>query len=170
VAAVTGTVVVGIDGSPGSVAALEFALRDAARRGARLRVLAAVRPVEYWASAYGPIPVPPTAAQLDDVAADVRRTAEQAAERLRLAVPVDGAAVHGAAGPALVDASAGADLLVVGHRGRGAVSSTLLGSVGLHCVLHAPCPVTVVRPVQRVAEAVRPGPVPATAPAVPAVP
>ena len=46
----------------------------------------------------------------------------------------------------LVEASEGADLLVLGHRGRGAVRSALLGSVGLHCVLHATCPVTVVRP------------------------
>jgi nucleotide-binding universal stress UspA family protein len=42
----------------------------------------------------------------------------------------------------LVEASEGADLLVLGDRGR----SALLGSVGLHCVLHATCPVTIVRP------------------------
>ena len=44
----------------------------------------------------------------------------------------------------LVEEAADADLLVVGHRGHGALGSTLLGSVGLRCVLHAPCPVTVV--------------------------
>ena len=38
-----------------------------------------------------------------------------------------------------------ADLLVLGHRGRGAFRSAVLGSVGLHCVLHATCPVTIVR-------------------------
>ena len=37
-----------------------------------------------------------------------------------------------------------ADLLVVGHRGRGGLRSVALGSVGLGCVLHAPCPVLVV--------------------------
>jgi nucleotide-binding universal stress UspA family protein len=46
----------------------------------------------------------------------------------------------------LVERSRGADLLVVGHRGRGAVASALLGSVGLGCVLRARCPVTIVRP------------------------
>jgi nucleotide-binding universal stress UspA family protein len=50
----------------------------------------------------------------------------------------------GRPGEVLVDAAAGAALLVVGHRGRG--SGVLLGSVGLECVLHATCPVTVVRP------------------------
>jgi nucleotide-binding universal stress UspA family protein len=39
-----------------------------------------------------------------------------------------------------------ADLLVVGHRGRGGIARACLGSVGLQCVLHAACPVVVVRP------------------------
>jgi nucleotide-binding universal stress UspA family protein len=37
-------------------------------------------------------------------------------------------------------------VLVLGHRGRGPVASAVLGSVGLHCILHATCPVTIVRP------------------------
>jgi nucleotide-binding universal stress UspA family protein len=51
----------------------------------------------------------------------------------------------------LVEQSRDADLLVLGHRGRGALASTFLGSAGLSCVLHAHCPVTIVRPT-RVAE------------------
>jgi nucleotide-binding universal stress UspA family protein len=54
----------------------------------------------------------------------------------------------GTAGPVLTDAAKDAELLVIGHRGRGAVASAVLGSVGLHCVLHATCPVTVVRPAE----------------------
>ena len=46
----------------------------------------------------------------------------------------------------LIERARGADLLVIGHRGRGGAASALLGSVGLHCVLHAECPVTVIRP------------------------
>jgi len=49
----------------------------------------------------------------------------------------------------LLDQAAQAELLVVGHRGLGAVASVCLGSVGLQCVLHAVCPVVVVPPVPR---------------------
>jgi nucleotide-binding universal stress UspA family protein len=45
----------------------------------------------------------------------------------------------------LVAESERADLLVVGHRGHGGVTGVVLGSVALHCVSHAHCPVTVVR-------------------------
>lgn len=44
----------------------------------------------------------------------------------------------------LVGLAREADELVVGHRGRGPFGSVMLGSVSLECVLHAPCPVTVV--------------------------
>lgn len=143
----SGVVVVGVDGSPGSVAALEFALRDAARRGAAVRVVAAVQPPEYWATAYGPVPLPPSAALLDEARAAARRWTDETAARLGLDVPLEVVTASGSPGRVLLDSCGDADLLVVGHRGRGAVGSVLLGSVGLHCVLNAACPVTVVRPV-----------------------
>lgn len=164
----SGLVVVGVDGSPGAVAALEFALRDAARRGARLRVVTAVAPPEVWPTAYGPIPVPASPRLLDEIAAAAREWVDEAATRLGLGVPEDVAvevvAASGSPVYLLRDAAGTADHLVVGHRGRGAVASALLGSVGLGCVLHARCPVTVVRPVPV------PGPEldPVTAMAVPA--
>jgi nucleotide-binding universal stress UspA family protein len=65
--------------------------------------------------------------------------------RLRV-VAVVPLAVAGGPAPVLLDAAKGADLLVLGHRGQGAFSSAVLGSVGLQCVLHATCPVTIVRP------------------------
>ena len=55
-------------------------------------------------------------------------------------------AVAGSTWPVLVEQSRTAQLLVVGHRGRGELASTLLGSVGLYCVLHAHSSVLVVRP------------------------
>lgn len=143
-----GTVVVGADGSPDSRTAIEYALRDASRRSARLRVVAAVEPASYWVGTYAMVGMP-TPAELRDELADAVRTelaAVLAAHPELGGVPVEIRAVLGTAGPVLVDAAAGADLLVVGHRGRGAIGSALLGSVGLHCVLHSTCPVTIVRP------------------------
>jgi nucleotide-binding universal stress UspA family protein len=145
----TGTVVVGVDGSLEARAALEFAMQEAARRQARLRVVVAAAAMpEYWPIAYGIGDLPDP----EEVIAETDRAARQTVDEVVSAHPeftevrFDIKAVAGAPGPVLVAASAGADLLVLGHRGRGALRSTLLGSVGLHCVLHASCPVTIVRP------------------------
>ena len=144
----TGTIVVGVDGSPESGAAIEFAMREATRRQAWVRVIAAAQLPEYWTIAYGTADLPSP----EEVIADTKRMARQTLDEVVNAHPelatveFDIEAIAGPPGPVLVDASEGADLLVLGHRGRGALSSALLGSVGLHCVLHATCPVTVVRP------------------------
>jgi nucleotide-binding universal stress UspA family protein len=144
-------VVVGIDGSMESRSALRFAMEDAARRGQGVRVISALTPPQYWPKAYGLAALP----ALGDVKDDLRRTARRmvddtVAEQPDLAsVPVELHEVEGQPAKVLVDQSRDADLLVLGHRGRGGFTSTLLGSVGLQCVLHAECPVVVVRlPVQ----------------------
>jgi nucleotide-binding universal stress UspA family protein len=54
-------------------------------------------------------------------------------------------AVRGSPATALLDIARGADLLVVGNRGRGGFRGLLLGSVSEVCVHHATCPVAVVR-------------------------
>ena len=88
----------------------------------------------------------------EEAIADTKRIARETLDEVVNAHPELAAAefnveaIAGPPGPVLVDASEGADLLVLGHRGRGSLRSALLGSVGLHCVLHATCPVTVVRP------------------------
>ena len=53
--------------------------------------------------------------------------------------------VEGNPAQVLIDASDGADLLVVGSRGHGGFTEALLGSVSQHCVHHAHCPVVVIR-------------------------
>ena len=58
-------------------------------------------------------------------------------------VSVSRQVVRGHPANVLVEASRGADLLVVGSRGHGTVVGMLLGSVSHHCVLHAECPVVV---------------------------
>jgi nucleotide-binding universal stress UspA family protein len=149
------SVVVGVDGSPESHAALLFALRDAVRRRTGVRVVSAYVPPEYWALSYG-LTTLPTLEDLVQDSGDVGRSAIDAAVAAEPAlgvVPTEVVALPGPAAKALIEQAKGADLLVVGHRGRGGFKSAVLGSVGLHCVLHATCPVTIVRP-ERVAEPV----------------
>jgi nucleotide-binding universal stress UspA family protein len=142
-------IVVGVDGSPGSRTALDHAVREAARRDASVEVVAAATPPEVWLPLAGPPRI-----SLDDVREGIRRrTAEtvrgvtgQLEGTLPQLPPVTISAAVGSAAEALIDAATGAELLVVGSRGHGGFSSMLLGSVSLQCVLHAPCPVMVVRP------------------------
>lgn len=146
-----GRVVVGVDGSAGSRAALVHALQDAAFRGAAVDVVAAFEHPEYWVPHYGPPVV-----TLGEAREDVRRHTEalvqevtsELAGRLAEMPPVTVHPVPGGAAHALLHAAEGADLLVVGSRGRGGFGSMLLGSVSLTCALHAPCPVTLVHAVR----------------------
>ena len=137
-------VVVGVDGSAGARAALRFAVEDAVRRGVPVEAVISHRPPEAWMDfdAIGGF-------EYDKAeAAAVQRAETFIAEVLR-EVPEPHPVIHvtavlGSAADALIRESAGADLLVVGSRGHGGFSSMLLGSTSMHCVLHAPCPVTVV--------------------------
>jgi nucleotide-binding universal stress UspA family protein len=139
-------VVVGVDGSPESGAALGFAVAEAHRRGAVLQVIVAYEPPLDWAAAYG-LPVPGSAAQLR---ADILGQTRRAVDRVLATDPapprVDIIARVGPAARVLVAAAERADLLVLGHHGRGGYASMLIGSVCLECLVHAPCPVTVVPP------------------------
>ncbi|MCZ2849765.1 universal stress protein [Modestobacter sp. VKM Ac-2978] len=146
------TVVVGVDGSPGSRAALVYAITAAARRGAALEVVATFALQAVWVGGY-PLGMPEVATVREELEKRVAAlVAEVRGDPAVVAVP--GAAdvrtrlviSVGPPSQRLVDASAAADLLVVGSRGRGAVRSALLGSVALHCVTHARCPVVVVHP------------------------
>ena len=143
-----GTVVVGVDGSEGSRAALRYALEEAAIREARVQVVTAVRAPDYFPTYGMPIP-PPTEEIVADARAGAQREVDQVvAERdpADTSPPIGVQAVAGSPAAVLLGVARNADLLVLGHRGHGAFSSALLGSVGLQCVLHATCPVTIVRP------------------------
>ena len=144
----SGRVVVGVDGSAGSLAALNFAFDEAARRGTGLLVVSAFELPELWSLTSG-LPVSCTPEQIQHRVLD--NTRRIVTEALGHRMTADGApdvevvARGGGAAHVLVYAAADSPLLVVGSRGRGGFRRMLLGSVSLTCVLHAPCPVTVVR-------------------------
>jgi nucleotide-binding universal stress UspA family protein len=143
--ALSNIVLVGVDGSPESGAALRYAVAEANRRGARLRVVSTYFP-EY--SAHGrtqPVTASETAIEVD-LEKETRRMVEDALAGDALQPPVEIVVAAGPAAGVLIDGSREVDVLVLGHRGRGGFASMLLGSVGLQCVLHARCPVIVVRP------------------------
>jgi nucleotide-binding universal stress UspA family protein len=99
----------------------------------------AVQPPIYWSELDVAVPL-----------ADVRERALGRA-RARVAELPAGSRVSllaedGPAGAVLVERSVGAALLVVGSRSRSRLPGMLLGSVALHCVVHAACPVMVVHP------------------------
>jgi nucleotide-binding universal stress UspA family protein len=133
------TIVVGIDGSEASMGALRWGVRLAELTGASVRVVVAWHwPRQYGASA-------PAAYNPADHA---QRLVEEILESLGKDHPdvhVDSTVSEGSAAPVLIEASKGANLLVVGSRGHGEFAGMLLGSVSQHCVSHAPCPVVVMR-------------------------
>lgn len=145
-----GSVVVGVDGSPTSLMALDFAFDEAARRGTGLLVVSAFELPEMWSLTYG-LPVSCTVEEIQQ--STLQHTRRVVTEALGDQMTADGApdveilAEGGSPAHVLVSAAAAVSspLLVVGSRGLGGFRRMVLGSVSLSCVLHAPCPVTVVR-------------------------
>jgi len=142
---VAGRIVVGVDGSAHARQALRFALAEAALRGARVVVVGSWAIPPLAATGVGMIPAfDLLRTELADSASEVlsRELAEVA--DAAAGVEVEQHLAQGDAAGVLVEAAAGAELLVVGSRGRGGVTGTLLGSVSRACLHHAPCPVAVV--------------------------
>ncbi len=139
-------VVAGIDGSAGSIAALSWASRYAAATGATVR---AVLAWHYPAAAgVAPVGVAPQAVREETE----RVMNAQLAEAIGKVYPDQAAAAavetklsYGHPAEVLIEESGNADLLVVGSHGHGAFTGMLTGSVSVHCVNHAQCPVVVVR-------------------------
>lgn len=143
------TIVVGIDSSEPSVEALRFAIDECRLRGAKLQA------VHAWQLPFVPTSQDPfLAGGLIDIPlidpADLRGVAEQQlAETVASVdghgVEVEQIVVEGHPAEALVEASAEAEMLVVGSRGHGGFAELLLGSVSHACAQHARCPVAIVR-------------------------
>jgi len=132
-------VVVGVDGSHQSRAALEWAARYARLVGAQLRAVTA------WQRESGFGYFPEGERGLEH---EARRVLVHAVDRVlgdEHDVDLELLVVRGNPTTVLLDASRGALLLVVGDRGYGGFAGLLLGSVGENCLRHARCSVVVVR-------------------------
>ena len=137
------TVVVGVDGSKNADAALDWALDEARRRGAILRVVHAWD-VPNPAAIIGYMPIPEES--LYETARDgAQRVLEESVAGLDAAeVSVEPLLVEGPTVGVLVAAACGADLLVVGSGGRAALTDVLVGATGTRLAREAPCPLTIV--------------------------
>lgn len=138
-AASRSVILVGVDGSDEGARAVAWAANYAALSDGILELIIAW----HWPPSYGyPMPIPDYDPELE-----CRTVVEKAAAQISLPpAQLRTTVVGGAPAQRLVEASANADLLVVGNRGHGGFSGLLLGSVSGHCVHHAHCPVVVVRP------------------------
>ena len=133
--------VVGVDGSPESLSALDWAAGLAASTGGVVEAIATWE----WPTGLGTAPILPSGF---DPAADAATMLDGALDVARRSHPDVGfvaRVVEGRAGEVLVEASRGADLLAVGTRGRSEVAGLLVGSVSEHCATHAHSPVLVYR-------------------------
>jgi nucleotide-binding universal stress UspA family protein len=132
-------IVVGVDGSPLSIEALEWAVREAQLRGAALEVTHVTF-------------VPDDVLELETLTEFSQReqsildTALARAKSMAPDVRILSRTADPPAAKALVEISKDADLLVVGSRGLGPFKEFALGSVSHDCARHALCPLVIIGP------------------------
>jgi nucleotide-binding universal stress UspA family protein len=137
----TGRIVVGTDGSAAATEAVHWAARQAELTSSTLEIITTWD----WPPSYGwAMPFPAEFDPESGVHAMVELTASDA-RALHSAVEITGRVIQGHPAPILVEASKGADLLVVGSRGHGEFVGMLIGSVSEFCATNAHCPVLVHR-------------------------
>lgn len=141
-------IVVGIDGSATSTAAVTWAARDAELRGLPLRLVHVIPPVVTSAADWPDLPPPP---DLMSYATERgRRLLDDAAETAAAAITdrrpdeISTEVLYGAVVATMVELSALADMMVVGCLGEGPVARVVLGSVSTGLAHHARCPVAVI--------------------------
>ncbi|MFC3349243.1 universal stress protein [Streptomyces echinoruber] len=134
--------VVGVDGSDGSLAAVDWAVDEAARHGVPLRLVHA----SLWERYEGVTPSTSLERPSEEVMAEhVVASAAERARRRDPDVKISTDVRPEDAAEALLNEGDNASALITGSRGRGALAGLLLGSVGLAVAARAHCPVIVVR-------------------------
>jgi nucleotide-binding universal stress UspA family protein len=139
-----GPIVVGVDGSPVSEAAIAFAFEEASARGADLVAVHAWHDsplTDMLEKGYSSL-------YLDTAAVDAEELLAQRLAGWKEKYPdvsVTRVAPRGRAAKVLMDYAEGARLLVIGSRGRGGFTGLTLGSTSQALIHHAPCPVAVLR-------------------------
>ncbi|MCL4552080.1 MAG: universal stress protein [Candidatus Marsarchaeota archaeon] len=132
-------IIVGVDGSPSSNFALEWAAQEAEIRGSTLELIHAWNYPNLGYGGYVAVLEDfekDAAALLDEVVASVRKNYP----RLKLVSSL----IQGPTAQTIMDRAKEADMVVVGSRGRGGFSGLLLGSVGQQLVHHCPAPVVII--------------------------
>jgi nucleotide-binding universal stress UspA family protein len=138
-------ILVCVDGSAHSERALAEAIDLATTQNARLTLLTAVSRPPYWAN------TPLTAAGIEPLATDLHQEAERtlrsAVDEVPASVPVTKILTEDPIRDALVSQikTGTYDLVVMGSRGRGALSASLLGSVSHYALNHSEVPVLIIR-------------------------
>ena len=149
-AASTQPIIVGVDGSPVSEVAVDWAAHTAALRGVALKLVHVLNPPVVMA--FPEVPMPSGYLQWqEDAGREVLANAVKTAEEAALAVgtgsrpiTVTTEMISGSSVPVLAELSGRAQMIVVGSRGRGALARGLLGSVSTGLLHHATCPVAIV--------------------------
>lgn len=142
-------IVVGVDGSPGSKAALAFAVEEGLARGVTVEV------VTTWLM--GPaVSDVATAATFDEEHERAQSVQDSVLAEVLAGFTerptISQVVLHNYSGHCLVDAAKDAALLVVGSGRKSALARTLLGSVSEYCVRHSSVPIVVVPDPARLAE------------------
>jgi nucleotide-binding universal stress UspA family protein len=138
-------VVVGVDGSAASKVAVDWAARDAARRGVALKLVHVLVPPAVMAFPEVPFPAGYVDWQEEEGAKlldGARATVEDAVGDVGVEVTTD--MIAGPAVPVLEELSTGAQMIVIGCRGRGTLARSLLGSISTGLAHRAHCPVAII--------------------------
>ncbi len=137
-------VIVGVDGSPSSIGAVETAAREARLRGVGLRIVHAFGPVPAYPTLDAP-PGNPADHLLEPKAREALAGAEERACAIAPDIRITRSVVAGDALEVLETESRSASLAVVGSRGMGRFAGLLVGSTAVHLAAHGRCPLMVVR-------------------------